>query len=133
MPMLRVGTVNEHSSRRVRFYIYDEDGAAVPFSALSSATLTFYNKGTYAPGSSPVIGIINSRDGQNVLNANNVTIHATSGLVTWAMQKGPTGDNPIIVPRRQVERHIAEFVFVAGDAEINQDCEVIVRNLGKSR
>jgi hypothetical protein len=56
-------------------------GVAVPLTDISTATLTLKDEsGT----------IINSRNAQNVLNANNVTIHATSGLVTWARQVADT-------------------------------------------
>lgn len=56
----------------------DEAGDPVPLASLSTLTLTLINITTQAA--------VNSRDRQNVLNANNVTVHATSGLLTWNIQ-----------------------------------------------
>jgi hypothetical protein len=65
--------------------ITDENGAAVPLASINAITLTLYNA---ADGTT-----INSRSAQNILNTNNVTIHATSGLLTWTMQPA---DNVIV-------------------------------------
>ena len=122
--------VNESSSRTVTFTLLDNAGAAIPLSAISTAQLTLYDLDTYVPGASPAEGIINSRDAQDVLNANDVTIHSTSGLVTWAMQPD---DNIIVTLRRQVERHRAEFRFVTTNgAELDYQFEVEVVNLRKA-
>lgn len=129
MPIVRFGTVNKHSSRTVGFILKDNDGVVVPLSAISSATLTYYDQQTYEPNSSPAKGIINGRDGQNVLNTNDVDIDATSGQVEWDVQGGEGGDATNATPRRQVERKIAKFTFVVGGAELVQDCELIVRNI----
>jgi len=104
--------LNESSSRTVTFTLKDNAGAAVPLSAINTAQLTLYDVETRT--------VINSRNAQNVKNAHNVTIDEASGLVTWAMQPE---DNAIITERRQVERHRAEFRFVAGDVEL--DCDPI--------
>lgn len=58
--------------------IVDEDNVAIPLASLTTLTLTVVNTRTGAA--------VNGRDRQNVLNANNVTVHATSGLVTWSIQ-----------------------------------------------
>jgi len=119
---------NELTSRRIRFTIKDADGAAVPFAALLNAELTLIDLDTGSGwnGGSPRPGVINSRDQQDVLNANNVTIHSTSGLVTWLVQ---ADDNPIITQRRQVERHLAMFLFAWADGEFRFECELDVNNL----
>ncbi len=122
--------VNEQSSRTVSFTLKDNTGAAVPLSSISLATLTLYDMGTYVPGSSPVVGILNERDAQDVKNTNDVTVHATSGLVTWVMQPA---DNVIVTPRRQVERHRAEFRFVLSNGtELDYQMEIEVTNLRKA-
>lgn len=122
--------VNEQSSITVTFYLKDNTGTVVPLSAIVTAQLTLYDLGTYAPGASPVVGIINDRDWQDIKDANNVTIHATSGLVTWLMQPE---DNPIVTLRRQIERHRAEFRFVTtSGAELDYQVELEVVNLRKT-
>jgi len=121
---------NESSSRTVTFTLLDNADVAIPLTAISTAQLTLYDMDTYVPGASPAAGIINSRDAQDVLNTNNVTIHATSGLVTWAMQPD---DNVIVTVRRQIERHRAEFRFVTtSGAELDYQFEVEVVNLRKA-
>lgn len=122
--------VNEHSSKTISFTLKDNTGTAVPLSDIDTATLTGYDLDTYTPTSSPVDGILNSRDAQNIKNANNVTIHSTSGLVTFAMQPD---DNVIVTSRRQVERHRYEFRFVTtSGAELDYQIEVEVVNLRKA-
>jgi hypothetical protein len=122
--------VNEQSSRTVQFTLKDNTNTVVPLASLSTVTLTLFDWGTYAPGASPVVGILNSRDAQNVKNTNNVTVHATSGLVTWSMQPD---DNIIVTLRRQIERHRAEFRFVlTSGAELDYQMEVEVVNLRKA-
>lgn len=105
--------------------ILDQDDAAVALAALTAATLTLFDLDTYEPGSSPVTGILNERDAQDVLNMNNVTIHATSGLFTWTLQPD---DNVIVTPRRQVERHRALFTFTWSAGSFNYECEIEVVN-----
>ncbi len=122
--------INERSSRTVTFYLKDNLGNPIPAASLDSLTLTLYDIGTFAPDSgSPSDGIINARNGQDVLNANNVTVHASSGLVTWAMQPE---DNIIVTLRRQIERHRAEFVPVANGVELDYQFEIEVLNLRKA-
>ncbi len=122
--------VNEQSSKTVSFTLKDNTGTVIPLTAISTATLTLYDMGTYVPNGSPVVGIINGRDAQNVKNANNVTLHATSGLVTWSMQPA---DNEIVTSRRQIERHRAEFRFVLTNAaELDYQMEIEVVNLRKA-
>lgn len=121
--------VNENSSRTITFTLKDNAGTVVPLADITEAELTLYDMDSHAPGS-PAVGIISSRDAQNVKNANNVTIHATSGLVTWAMQPE---DNPIVTARRQVERHRAQFRFVVSGVELNSEpIELEVVNLRKA-
>lgn len=122
--------VNERSSRTVTFTLKDNTGTVIPLTAIDSATVTLFDLDTYVPGASPAEGVINGRDGQDVKNAHDGTIHATSGLVTLAMQPD---DNVIVTPRRQVERHRLEFQFVTtSGAELDYQIEVEVVNLRKA-
>ena len=72
-----VFTVDEKTNPTHEYTILDEDGNA---SQPTVFTLTYYNRATGT--------IINSRDGQNVLNANNVVI--TNGVMAWSMQVADT-------------------------------------------
>jgi hypothetical protein len=130
MPIDRLTGITERSSRTVTFTVADNAGTAVPLASIATAGLTLYDCDTYVPGASPTVGVLNGRDAQDVKNLNNVTIHSTSGLVTWAMQPD---DNVIVTLRRQVERHRAEFRFVTtGGAEIDYQFEIEVTNLRKA-
>ena len=121
---------NEQSSRTVTFTLLDNASLPVLFADVATAQLTLFDMDTYVPGGSPVTGIINTRDAQNVLNTNDVTIAATSGLVTWSMQPE---DNLIVTVRKQIERHRAEFRFVTtSGAELDYQFEVEVVNLRKA-
>lgn len=122
--------VNEQSSKTITFTLKDNAGAAVPLSAIDTATLTLYDMDTGTPGASPTTGIINGRDAQNIKNAHDVTIAATSGLITWELQPE---DSVIVTARRQVERHRAEFLFVAtSGATLDYQLEIEVVNLRKA-
>lgn len=73
----------------------------VPLADITSLTLTLYDLES--------LNIINLRDEQNILNANNVTVHATSGLLTWQTQPE---DNVIVdttLDTHAKEVHIALF------------------------
>ena len=85
--------------------LVDETNSPIALASITAARLTLYNASVIEP--SPVSGnIINARSLQNILNANNVTIHSTSGLLTWALQKD---DNPIIDEALDSEIHVARF------------------------
>ena len=77
-------------------------GVDAPLATFSAITLTFVDEVT---GS-----VINFRQDQNVLNANNVTVSAT-GLLTWNMQ---VADNSRITAttNNTIEYHRAIFSFV---------------------
>jgi hypothetical protein len=93
--------VGEKTNAKFTGTFKDESGTVVPLSALSALKLTQYlDDGT----------IINSRDSQDAKNANNVTFHATSGLLTWILQQADTaiiGNDP----NTELEKHNFEFEF----------------------
>lgn len=97
-------TVNERSSFLFTGKIVDEAGSPIPGSSLSSLTLTLFNAADKS--------IINSRDDQNVLNANEVTVNE-SGDLTW---NSVAGDSPIVgsVGIGQTEHHVAMFEWTWG-------------------
>jgi hypothetical protein len=116
---------DEQSSGTIEGDIVDANGDPIPAASLTGAELTLYDWDTGAGGGSPRPGIINSRDAQDVLNLNNVTIDA-EGHFIWSLQPE---DNIIITNRRQVERHRAMFLFEWATGEFRFECEVDVNNL----
>ncbi|MFA5715792.1 MAG: hypothetical protein WC998_08625 [Candidatus Paceibacterota bacterium] len=105
--------------------VQDEHANALEPADLTTLTLTLYDKTTGT--------IINSRDGQSILNTNNVTI-ASGGLLTWTMQPA---DNAIVTTASfasgQYEKHIALFEWTwnsgakAGKYEVQIDVEQMTK------
>lgn len=127
--------VNEGSTKVVEFDILDQDQEGVPATDLSTATLRLWDEATYASGGSPVVGILNGRDGQDVLNANSVTIDS-DGHVVWTMQPEDTGEPSGLSEnqrnnrlRRQRWRHFALFAFTWATGAYQQEIEIEVVNL----
>lgn len=96
--------VKERSTQKYTATIKDEADAAIAGTSLTTLTLTLYDEETGT--------ILNGRDDQNVLNANNVTVDG-AGLLTWTMQ--PL-DNQIVTTALAQERHLAlfEWTYAAG-------------------
>lgn len=99
--------VNERNSLVIECDVLDEDGDGISPSALDSLTLTLFDMDTRQIETSPYEGILNDRDEQDVLNANDVTLDE-DGHFTWKMRPD---DNAIVTLRRQIERHRAKLVF----------------------
>ena len=94
--------VREKTTPKYTATITDDNGNALPAASLTTLTLTLYR--IDATGATQ---IINSRNAQNVLNANNVTIDA-NGLLTWAVQILDTTLGDATLP---FERHIALWTW----------------------
>lgn len=92
--------VRERATALYQATLKDEAGVVIPSSAIATLTLTLRNAADDA--------IINGRDAQNVLNANGVTVHATSGLLVWTMTPA---DNAIQDDTLPNELHLALFEF----------------------
>ncbi len=67
--------VQERQSLRVGFTWLDETNTPIPLADVTALTLTLRNPRTGA--------VLNSRDGQNVLNTNGVTFGVTNGETRW--------------------------------------------------
>lgn len=121
---------DEQSSGSIEFDILDREGELVSVSGITTAELTLFDWDTGAAGlgASPRPGIINGRDTQDILNANQVTLSDTPtvGHVLWELEPD---DNVIVTDRRQVERHRAMFYFAWADGEFRFECEIDVNNL----
>ena len=99
--------------------LVDEDSVAIGGAQVTVMTLTYYDVETNQ--------ILNSRDEQNVLNTNNVTLSA-GGVLEWLLQ---SGDTVIIDDRKELERHKALFTWLWGSDrigrhEIEFDCENVL-------
>jgi hypothetical protein len=96
-----LGRVREKSTGQYTATLADELEVVIPLASLTTLKLTLYDVATGT--------ILNTRNLQDVLNANNVTYHGTSGLLTWSVQPA---DHAIVSTRGQIaERHRAVFDF----------------------
>ncbi len=76
-------------------------GDPIPLADLVSLKLTLVNAATGA--------IINSRDQQNVLNANNVVVNATTGALIWSIH---AEDTLMVDNSQSYEEHVATLDWV---------------------
>jgi len=114
--------LDEKTIAKYKATITDEDQAAIASSSLSTLTLTLYDVETGT--------IINSRNGQNILNANNVIIDS-DGLLTWTIQ---AADNEIVGTRRragQYEKHVALFEYTWSSKASKHELILEIRQLDK--
>ena len=111
----------ERTSLRYSGVMKDLAGAVVPSTDLSALTLTWYSlAGAQA--------IVNARDGQNVLNANNVTIDG-SGNLAWSMQPA---DTQILDATLAYEWHRALFAWTkTGGEQGKHEVDIKITNVGK--
>ena len=115
-------TVNEGTTLVYTTTITDSAGNALALASIDTLTLTLYD---VASGS-----IINSRTAQDVLNANQVTVHATSGLLTWTALPA---DMAIVTAAKlagNVEHHVALFEMVYSTTKgLNHEVDLYVTQL----
>jgi len=118
-------TVDERTTQKYTATIKDENGAAIPSGSLTTLTLTLYDVDSQM--------IINSRNNQNVLNLNDVTVDA-AGLLTWTMQPADNAILSVSLSDDATERHMAlfKFTFGAGGSKAgSHELGLLVRNVGK--
>lgn len=89
--------VNEKQSGVYRAILRDDNGTPLPSLALDAFLLTLYDRASLAT--------INSRNGQNALNTNQVTLDSL-GNVEWTWLPA---DQPVLVPAKDIEEHVALF------------------------
>lgn len=89
--------VNERATAKYTATIKDESGTAITLAAIttSGAKLTLKDESG---------NVINSRDGQDIRNTNNVTISTSVGLLTWTVQSADNSN-----AGSAVEKHTATF------------------------
>lgn len=112
------GTTPIYSAR-----LRDENDDPILLADLSTITLTYYDVASGA--------ILNSREAQNIKNANNVEINATSGVLTWQLQPGDTTIYGS-VEHGDVEPHIALFEWtLANGRRGKHELQLDILNLEK--
>jgi len=109
--------VKEKSTAKYTAIIKDENDNVIPSSDLTALTLTLYNN------DDPDRPVINSRNAQNVLNANNVTVDSV-GALAWELQ--PL-DNVITDRDPEFENHIALFQFEWDSGNRKSSHRIVVR------
>lgn len=94
-------TINEKSTPVYSFQLQDTDGTNLDKTEIAALAMYLYDIDSGE--------IINSRDNQDILDDNNVTVGAT-GLVEWTMQED---DTAIIGTHKhgKIEKHRAEFIL----------------------
>lgn len=101
-------TFRERSTGTYTATLLDEEAAPITVARITTLTLTLRNveDGT----------IINSRDDQNVLNLANVTLHASSGLLTWEIQilDNVIVDTTLANGEKEIHRAIFEYSWDSG-------------------
>lgn len=103
--------------------LVDQAAVAVPLADISILTLTLQVVG--GPQDGTFI-----RTAQNVLNANNVTVHATSGLLTWTIQVTDLAIADATLHVGKKERHVALFEWtLTNGIEDVHEIELIVKKV----
>lgn len=90
----------ENATAEYTATLKDKAGAVIPAADLTSLTLTLYLQ-------SDSSNKINSRNAQDVLNTNNVTVSA-GGVLVWSIQKA---DNIVVDQDLDKELHIGLFQY----------------------
>jgi hypothetical protein len=114
----RTLTADEGVAHRYTASLVDPDDAAIGAANLVTLTITLYDEKTNE--------IINSRNEQNALNANGVTVAdgAAGTVLTWQAE---AADMPIVDDTLDSEVHIARFAFTYGPNAIPGAHEVAIR------
>jgi hypothetical protein len=117
--------INEDSHGKLTFLLEDEDGDPVLSADIDSIVMTLIE----ANGSGETA--INSRDNQDVFDAHDCTMHATSGLFTWNIQIEDTDITNQYTAIGQKEPHLATFTFTwdGGEKQAHKEILLNVLNL----
>ena len=94
--------INQNTAAVYSATLEDDDGTPISYTLINTITLLYYD---LASGT-----IINSRNVQDVLNTNNVTIN-TLGVLEWIVQPADATILDTTLLRGQYETHIAVFDF----------------------
>lgn len=114
--------LNEKQTALYSFSIKDETGVAIPGASLTALTLTLRMV--------PSGAIVNTRNAQNVLNLNDVTVDG-AGLVTWIIRiEDVTIQNDTL--DTEVHRALFVFTWTSGGVprEFTKELDLRIANLG---
>jgi hypothetical protein len=112
--------IPEQSTAFYSSLLTDEDDNPIAPAQLTSLTLTYYDQETES--------IINSRNFQNVLNTNNVTLGA-DGVLEWTLQ---SADTIIYDARKELEWHVALFSWLSLSGFVGRhEVKIKIENLSK--
>ncbi|MDB4786215.1 hypothetical protein OAG36_00625 [bacterium] len=102
--------------------LLDDASAAITLASIDSITMTLIEFSTEV--------VVNSREAQDILNANNCTMHATSGLFTWEIQPA---DTAIVVSGASLssrEVHLATITVVWNTTKkMHREIKLRIKNL----
>ena len=120
----------EASSSKLTATIQDESETAIPAASLGTLTLTLYDQLTELNSPGSTAAIINSRDAQDVLNANGCTV-STGGVMTMTFTPA---DNIIVNTGKSSERHVAlfKYTYAAGLKAGKQEVLIDVYNYSRT-
>jgi len=112
---------DERTTEQVSATVVNEAGTALPAASLTTLTLTLYDRTSGT--------IINSRDNQNVLNVNGVTVDS-AGVFLWTLT--PL-DTIIVDATKSLETHVGLFTWTydSGNKTGRHEIVHVVRNLTK--
>lgn len=117
---MRTQYLTESQSAQYSGILKDELGDPVPSTEIQTLTLTFYD---YATGD-----IINGRDHQDALNANDVTMD-DYGVVTWVITPEDTG---FILPSTSAKRiALFEATWAGGSRFFSWEVMFIIQDVKK--
>jgi len=113
--------MKERTTRRVTAIVVDENDVGLDVAVITAIKMTLYDKKTS--------DIINSRDAQDIKNANNVTISSVGALV-WTVQ---VLDNIIVTATEVLEHHVAliEWTWNVGNNSGHDEIDIFVQNTVK--
>jgi hypothetical protein len=114
--------INEDSFAPYTTTLTSDGSTAIALASINSIVMTLIEMN--GSGATPV----NSRSNQNVLNTNNCTMHATSGLFTWNIQVEDTDIVNTSTPIGAKEPHLATFT-VTWDTTKKMHFEVLLKVL----
>lgn len=121
VPQGIVFPIAERATGRYRAQLVGHDGVT-PLTNVHLLTLTLT---LYAVSQTDADTIVNTRQRQDVLNLNDVTV-TPSGLLTWIVQPG---DTTLVDPAVPFERHIALFEYTWLGGAGKHEVLLVVRNL----
>lgn len=113
-------TINEGSTATYTATLTGPDGVQIEKAILTEITLTLYDRITG--------NVINGRDAQDILDANDVSI-ATDGTLTWELQPE---DTVIVNIAKRGEWHVGLFRYTWTNGKHTHEVRMRIVNLFKN-